>query len=139
MHTQRNTQGKDKEKGRYTGEEIQKDPEMEIEKESKRNTHTHKEERKKPHQVRHHIIEQRNILPQSGLVYKLLCLNAAFLQVHYSVDITSGLMEKLLLDTQNETRCQLPRVKQDATKICVFVRECVHTGCACVHTCGFGL
>lgn len=81
-----------------------------------KHTNTRKRKKKTLSWASHYRAEE-HFCPGQACVHKPLCLNAAFLQVHYSVDITSGLMEKVLLDTENESRCQPPWVKQAATKI----------------------
>lgn len=68
---------------------------------------------------------RETLLSSLACVHKPLCLNAAFLQVHYSLDISSGLMEKLLLDTQNGSCCQSPWVIKTASNKCVCLSETV--------------
>lgn len=68
---------------------------------------------------------RETLLSSLACVHKPLCLNAAFLQVHYSLDISSGLMEKLLLDTQNGSCCQSPWVIKTASNECVCLSETV--------------
>lgn len=105
-------------------EKIWKDSEMKIQTEKEKRKNTHRQEGKENTKLDIPLESRGKCCPCLGCVHKPLCLNAAFLQVHYSVDITSGLMEKLLLDTQNEW------VVQAATKICVCMSGCAYV---CTH------
>lgn len=80
----------------------------------------------------------RTFCPTLACAHKIVSFNAAFLQVHYEVDITSGLMEKLLLDTQNGTHCLLPRVVHAVIEyMCVFKGACECNSCILEKVFGF--